>query len=614
MFQTFDSAGDPSVGKPRVKLLRQWLADNGLDGFLVPRADEHQGEYVADRSARLKWLTGFSGSAGVALVLRDRAFMFVDGRYTLQVRGEVDLDIFAIESLVDNPPAVWIKDNLGKGARLGFDPWLHTINEVKALQASAEQSGATLVPLGKNPIDIIWKDQPAPPVAPVETHPIGFAGELAKDKLARLAAAIGKDGATQAVLTDPSSIAWAFNIRGGDVPHTPLALGFAILAADGKHQLFMDQRKFSRTVAAYLTQLADLHEPGEFEAAIVALAQGSAKIALDPVLAAEKLRMLVEDNGGAVVLAPDPARSPRATKNQAEIAGSRAAHRRDGAAVAKLLCWLERQKPGSLDEITVVTKLEETRRQTGEETQMPLRDVSFDTISGAGPNGAIMHYRVSRATSRKLQAGELFLLDSGGQYQDGTTDITRTVPIGQPTEEMRERFTLVLKGMIGISTLRFPAGTRGSEIDAVARMALWKHGCDFAHGTGHGVGSYLAVHEGPQRIARTGTEKLLEGMMLSNEPGYYKEGSYGIRIENLILVTPATQVEGGDIAMHGFETLTLAPIDTRLVRTDLLTRDELHWLDTYHARVLAEIGPMLDGETLAWLEKATAPLPHDAKI
>lgn len=614
MFQTFDSAGDPSVGKPRVKLLREWLAKNGLDGFLVPRADEHQGEYVADRSARLKWLTGFSGSAGVALVLRDRAFMFVDGRYTLQVRGEVDLDIFAIESLVDNPPAVWIKDNLGKGARLGFDPWLHTIAEVKALQASAEQSGATLVPLDKNPIDIIWKDQPEPPAAPVEIHPIGFAGELAKDKLARLAAAIGKDGATHAVLTDPSSIAWAFNIRGGDVPHTPLALGFAILAADGKHQLFMDSRKFSRTVAAYLTQLADLHEPGEFEAAVVALAKGGAKIALDPVLAAEKLRMLVEDNGGTFVAAPDPARIPRATKNQAEIAGSRAAHRRDGAAVAKLLCWLERQKPGSLDEITVVTKLEETRRQTGEETQMPLRDVSFDTISGAGPNGAIMHYRVSRATNRKLAKGELFLLDSGAQYQDGTTDITRTVPIGQPTEEMRERFTLVLKGMIGISTLRFPAGTRGSEIDAVARMALWKHGCDFAHGTGHGVGSYLAVHEGPQRIARTGTEKLLAGMMLSNEPGYYKEGSYGIRIENLILVTSAEPVEGGDIAMHSFETLTLAPIDVRLIRTDLLTREELHWLDTYHAWVLAEIGPMLDGETLAWLEKATAPLPHDAKI
>ncbi|MER9966856.1 aminopeptidase P family protein [Mesorhizobium sp. M0060] len=613
MFQTFDSAGDPAVGKPRVAMLRQWLAANGLDGFIVPRADEHQGEYVADRSARLKWLTGFSGSAGVAIVLGERAVMFVDGRYTLQVRHEVDLGIFSIESLVDNPPANWIKDNLGKGVRLGFDPWLQTISDVKALKASAEKSGATLVPLEQNPIDAIWQDQPGPPLAPVEIHPIGFAGELAKDKLARLAAAIEKDGATHAVLTDPSSIAWAFDIRGGDVPHTPLALGFAVLAADRSHLLFMDQRKFSRTVAAYLTQLAELHEPGEFETAIVTLAKGGAKIALDPALAAEKLSMLVEDNGGTVIAAPDPARIPRATKNQAEIAGARAAHHRDGAAVAKLLCWLDRQEPGTLDEITVVTRLEETRRQTGEETQMPLRDVSFDTISGAGPNGAIMHYRVSRATNRKLENGELFLLDSGGQYQDGTTDITRTVPIGTPTEEMRGRFTLVLKGMIGISMLRFPPGTRGSEIDAVARLALWRHGCDFAHGTGHGVGSYLAVHEGPQRIAKTGTEKLLAGMIVSNEPGYYKEGSYGIRIENLVLVTPAEMVDGGDIAMHGFETLTLAPIDKRLIRSDLLTRDELHWLDQYHARVLAEIGPMLDGEALAWLEKATEPLPHDFK-
>ncbi len=610
MFQTFDSAGDPSVGKPRVEKLRRWLAENGLDGFMVPRADEHQGEYVPARAARLKWLTGFSGSAGVAIVLKKRAFVFVDGRYQLQVRAEVDLSVFAIESLVDNPPPSWLKDNVGKGTRLGFDPWLHTIAEVKALKAAAETCGAVLVPVEKNGVDAIWDDQPQPPVAPVEIHPIAFAGELAKDKLKRLAAAIGSDGATHAVLTDPSSIAWALNIRGGDVPHTPLALGFAILAADGDHQLFMDSRKFSREVKAYLTQLVGLNEPDGFEAALAALAKGGARIALDPVLAADRLRMLVEENGGTTVAAPDPARIPRATKNKAEVAGSRAAHRRDGAAVVKLLAWLDRQEPGSLDEIAVVTKLEECRRLTGEETQMPLRDVSFDTISGAGPNGAIMHYRVSRATSRKLGEGELFLLDSGAQYQDGTTDITRTMPVGRPTQEMRERYTLVLKGMIGISTLSFPAGTRGSEIDAVARVALWKHGLDFAHGTGHGVGSYLAVHEGPQRIARSGTEKLLEGMMISNEPGYYKEGHYGIRLENLILVTPAALVEGGDIAMHEFETLTLVPFDARMIEADLLTRDELRWLDAYHARVLAEIGPMLDGEALAWLENACAPLPH----
>jgi Xaa-Pro aminopeptidase len=531
----------------------------------------------------------------------------------LQVRQETDQTVFTVESLIDNPPSAWLKDNIGKGARIGFDPWLHTIAEVKALRASAGKAGAELVPVTENLVDAIWDDQPAPPLEPVEIHPIAFAGELAKDKLARLAAAIEKDGATHAILTDPSSIAWAFNIRGNDVPHTPLALGFAILAADGKHQLFMAGKKFSRTVAAYLTQLADLHEPADFEPAVASRAKAGARIALDPALAAEKLRALIADNGGTVVEAPDPARIPRAVKNAAEIAGSRAAHRRDGAAMAKLLAWLDRQEPGTTDEIAVVTKLEECRRRTGEETQMPLRDVSFDTISGAGPNGAVIHYRVSHATNRPLADGELFLLDSGAQYQDGTTDITRTVPVGRPSEEMRERCTLVLKGLIALSMLRFPAGTRGSEIDAMARMALWRHGLDYAHGTGHGVGSYLAVHEGPQRIARSGTEKLLEGMMLSNEPGYYKEGAYGIRLENLILVTPAEPIEGGDIAMHGFETLTLAPFDRRLIKPHLLTRDELHWLDQYHARVLAEIGPMLDGETLAWLEVACAPFPQEEK-
>ncbi len=608
MFQTFDSASDPSTAAARVAKLREWLAARELDGFIVPRADQHQGEYVAPGSERLRWLTGFSGSAGVAIILADRAFIFVDGRYQLQVREQVDLGIFTIENLIANPPPAWIRENLGKGAEIGFDPWLHTIGEVNALKKAAAKTGATLVPLADNPIDEIWTDQPSEPLAEVEIHPIAFAGELAKDKLARLAATIAREGATHCVLTDPSSIAWAFNIRGADVPHTPLALGFAILAADGKHRLFLDGRKLSRKVEAYLTQLAELRAPDALEAEVIELARSGARIALDPVLAADKLRALVEENGGTVVLEPDPARLPRATKNQAEIQGARAAHRRDGAAVAKLLCWLDAQKPGTLDEIKAVTQLEEMRRSVGEETQMPLRDVSFDTISGAGPNGAIMHYRVSHATNRPLREGELFLLDSGAQYQDGTTDITRTVAVGKPTEEMRERFTLVLKGMISISTLRFPAGTRGCDIDAFARIALWQRGLDFAHGTGHGVGSYLAVHEGPQRIAKTGTEKLLEGMILSNEPGYYKEGHYGIRIENLIIVTRPERPEGGDLPVHGFETLTLAPIDRRLVRPDLLSPTELEWLNAYHARVLGEIGPMVDGETLKWLEQATAPI------
>ncbi|MFU0503100.1 aminopeptidase P family protein [Pseudaminobacter sp. NGMCC 1.201702] len=608
MFQSFDSASDPTTAAARIAKLREWLAAHDLDGFLVPRSDEHQGEYVAPHSERLRWLTGFSGSAGVAIVLASRAFIFVDGRYQLQVREQVDLNIFTIESLIDNPPPSWIEDNLAKGARLGFDPWLHTVGDIAALTKAAEKAGPTLVPLDRNPIDEIWTDQPGPPAEPVEIHPIAFAGELAKDKLARLAETLTRKGASHAVLTDPSSIAWAFNIRGADVPHTPLALGFAILAADGTHRLFLDPKKLSRTVRAYLTQLAELRAPDALGADVIDLAKAGGKIALDPVLAAERLRALVADNGGTVISEPDPARLPRATKNQAEINGTRAAHRRDGAAVSKLLCWLDAQKPGSLDEIKVVTQLEGVRRRVGEETQMPLRDVSFDTIAGAGPNGAIMHYRVSRKTNRKLGQGELFLLDSGAQYQDGTTDITRTVPIGQPTEEMRERYTLVLKGLIAISTLRFPVGTRGSDIDAIARHALWQRGLDYAHGTGHGVGSYLAVHEGPQRIAKTGTEKLLEGMILSNEPGYYKEGHYGIRLENLILVTAAEPVPSGDLPMHRFETLTLAPFDRRLLRADMLTADELAWLNAYHARVLAEIGPMVDGETLKWLEQATAPI------
>lgn len=608
MFQSFDDVSDATLGAARVAGLREWLAANDLDGFIVPRSDEHQGEYVAPGSERLKWLTGFSGSAGVAIVLARQALIFVDGRYTLQVRDQVDLGVFTIENLIENPPPSWIESNLGKGARLGFDPWLHTIGDVKALKAAAEKTGAALVAVERNPIDQLWQDRPKPPLAAVEIHPIAFAGEVAKDKLARLAQAVEKQKATHAVLTDPASIAWAFNIRGGDVPHTPLALGFAILAADGAHQLFMDKRKLPTETEAYLTQLADLRPPARLESAIVELARSGAAVSLDPVLAADRLRALVEDNGGTVISAPDPARIPRATKNKAEIQGARAAHCRDGAAVAKMLCWLDAQKPNTIDEIATVTQLEGFRRAVGEETQMPLRDVSFSTISGSGPNGAIMHYRVSRATNRRLGDGELFLLDSGAQYQDGTTDITRTIPVGQPTEEMRERYTLVLKGMIAISLLRFPAGTRGCDIDAVARVALWKHGFDYAHGTGHGVGSYLAVHEGPQRIAKTGTEKLLEGMILSNEPGYYKPGHYGIRLENLIIVTAAEQLPDGDIAMHGFETLTLAPFDRRMLRAGLLMPEEIAWLDAYHARVLAEIGPMVDGETLKWLEAATAPL------
>jgi Xaa-Pro aminopeptidase len=607
MFQTFDVASDPSQGPVRVARLREWLGRHGLDGFIVPRADEHQGEYVPARAERLLWLTGFTGSAGVAVVFSDSAQIFVDGRYTLQVRQQVDLRVFTVQSLIDAPPAKWLGENAAKGARIGFDPWLHTISEAKALKAALEKRGAELIALRNNAVDEIWDDQPGAPLEPVDIQPFDYAGELAKDKLARMAESLRKEGLAHTVLTDPSSIAWTFNIRGRDVPHTPLALGFAILAAQGPHLLFMDKRKLPRRTEAYLTQLADICPPSTLDEHLGALAMGDGKIGLDFALAAEKLRLLVEENGGTVAAFADPARLSRATKNPAELAGTRNAHRRDGAAVSRFIRWLEAQPAGSVDEIAAVTALENCRVQTGNELQMPLRDISFDTISGAGPNGAIIHYRVTTATNRTLGPGELYLVDSGAQYQDGTTDITRTLPVGEPDAEMRERYTLVLKGMIQISMLRFPVGTRGTDIDAFARAALWKAGLDYAHGTGHGVGSFLSVHEGPQRIAKTGMEKLLPGMILSNEPGYYKEGAYGIRLENLIVVTEPEPIEGGDIPMHRFETLTLAPFDKRMIVTAMLTREEFDWLNAYHARVRHEVAPLLTDDERAWLESATSP-------
>ncbi|HRP79090.1 MAG TPA: aminopeptidase P family protein [Aquamicrobium sp.] len=608
MFQSFDALTDPAQGIDRVARLRARMAQAGLDGFLVPCADEHQGEYVPECAERLRWLTGFTGSAGAALVMGDRALLFVDGRYTLQAAVQVDGSTFAIESLIDNPPAKWLAAHARAGAAIGYDPWLHTIAEAEGLRAALEKAGGRLVAVEENPLDAIWADRPAAPAEPIEIHPLVFAGELAKDKIARLGADIAAASADHAVLTDPSSLAWAFNIRGHDVPHTPLALGFAILPAEGLPLVFLSRAKLTIETEAYLTQLATVLEPEELEGRLAALAAQGARIGLDPSLAADRLRLIVEDNGGTVVRLADPARLPRAVKNGAELEGSRAAHRRDGAAMVRFLHWLDTQAPGSIDEIAAVTALEGFRRAAGEETQMKLRDISFDTISGAGPNGAIVHYRVTTDTNRVLGDGELYLVDSGGQYQDGTTDITRTVAIGAPDEEMCERATLVLKGLIAISTLRFPAGTRGSDIDVLARHALWQAGLDYAHGTGHGVGSFLAVHEGPQRIAKTGTQPLLAGMILSNEPGYYRTGHYGIRLENLIVVRPAEPIPGGEIAMHGFETLTLAPFDRRLIRADLLTPAERAWLDAYHARVLDEIGPAVSGAASAWLKAATAPL------
>ncbi len=608
MFQSFEVTADPSQGVARVARLRETMERAGLAGYLVPRADEHQGEYVAACSERLAWLTGFTGSAGIALILLDQALLFVDGRYTLQASEQTDPEIFTIESLVDNPPRDWMASNLTAGKRIGFDPWLHTVGEVRDLEKALAKIGGQLVPSDGNLVDDIWNERPAAPLGQARIQPREFAGELAGRKLERLAEAVRQGGADFTVLTDPSSLAWAFNIRGSDVPHTPLALGFAIIPESGRPLLFLDKRKLDRETEAYLTQFAELMPPSTLDDEVKRLTGNGKRIGLDPALAAEKLRLIAEGEGMETVDLADPARLPRAIKNATELAGARAAHRRDGAAMTRFLSWLDAQPSGTLTEIAVAEKLEACRAATGQETQMPLRDISFDTISGAGPNGAIIHYRVTTRTNRTLGKNELYLVDSGAQYEDGTTDITRTVIIGEPDAEMRDRFTRVLKGMIAISRLRFPQGTRGADIDAFARHALWQAGLDYAHGTGHGVGSYLSVHEGPQRIAKTGTQKLEAGMILSNEPGYYKPGAYGIRLENLIVVEPAAPLAGGEIPMHGFETLTLAPLDRRLIDKELLDEGERAWLDSYHARVLSEIGPMVEEDVRAWLEQATAPL------
>ncbi|AHA99159.1 MULTISPECIES: aminopeptidase P family protein [Brucella] len=605
-FQTFDVTTNPANGAPRVEKLRKKMAELGLDGFLVPRADEHQGEYVPPHAQRLGWLTGFTGSAGAALVLKNSAYIFVDGRYELQVRAQTDGKVFSYESLVSNPPASWLAEN-GKGLTIGFDPWLHTIYEAEALRNALEKQGGQLIPVETNLVDAVWDDQPEAPAAEVTIQPARFSGHEAKDKISEMKAAVAASGASATVLTDPSSVAWVFNIRGKDVSNTPLPLSFAIIPAQGEPELFIDERKLAIEPRAYLTQLAKLSAPADLEGHLGARAARGEAILLDPILAAEKLRLIVTSAGGSVIEGKDPARIPRAIKNKAELDGSRAAHERDGVAMVNFLSWIDAQKPGTIDEISAAKKLEESRANAGRDFQMPLEDISFDTISGAGPNGAIIHYRVNTDTNRTLQDGELYLVDSGAQYRDGTTDITRTVPIGRIDPETVKAFTLVLKGVIAITTARFPKGTRGQDIDILARIALWKHGFDYAHGTGHGVGSYLSVHEGPQSISRKGAQELLPGMILSNEPGYYKPGAFGIRIENLIIVTEPEVLPGGDIPMMGFETLTFCPIDRRLVDKALLTQEELDWLNTYHAKVRAKLSGHLGDAERKWLEAATAP-------
>jgi Xaa-Pro aminopeptidase len=603
-FQSFEDRTERAASGARVAALRTELARRGLTGFIIPRSDRHQNEYVPASEERLAWLTGFTGSAGAAIVLMERAALFVDGRYTLQVREQVDTSLFTIEHLVETPPDRWIETNLTNADRLGYDPWLHTVESAERLAKACAAAGATLVAVEPDLIDAIWSDRPAPPLGAVMLHDLRFAGEAAEDKLARIRAELVKLRADALVISDPHAVAWAFNIRGADVAHTPLPLAFAVIPQAGRPALFVDGRKLSNDVRDRLEGLADIREPADFVQALAALGQARKTVRLDQATAADALARLVTTHGGKVARGACPIALMKAVKNPAEISGARAAHVRDGAAMTRFLAWFDREAArGTLTEIDAVAALESFRRDTG-----LLEDISFPTISGAGPDGAIVHYRVTSKTNRGIAPGELFLIDSGGQYEDGTTDITRTVAVGAPTAEMCERFTQVLKGHIAIARAVFPDGTTGAQLDSFARQFLWTQGLDFDHGTGHGVGSYLSVHEGPARISKLGTTALRRGMILSNEPGYYKAGAYGIRIENLVLVVEAAAVPGAEKALNAFETLTLAPIDRRLVVADMLTPDEMDWLDGYHARVAQMLSPLVDDETRAWLAAATRPL------
>lgn len=602
MFQTFDTLADPAVGAPRAALLRAELARLGLDGFLVPRADEFQAEYVPPSAERLRWLTGFSGSAGMAIVLADRAAVLVDGRYRLQVRDEVDTAVFAPVDIVATPPHAWLAAELKGGERIGYDPWLHTVAGVRRLAAAVAATGAELVPVEPNPLDTVWVDRPKPPTGRLVVQPAAFAGEAIADKLGRIGAAIAAAGADHLLLAQPDSIAWILNVRGRDVPHNPVPLAHALVTREGRATLFVAAEKLDEAVRAHLADHCGFASPADLLPALAGLGTAQAKVLLDPAWTSELLARRLTEAGAVVVEGDDPITLPKAVKNAAEIAGARAAHLRDGAAMARFLAWFDVEGHAT-DEIACCEKLEACRAATGE-----LLDLSFPTISGAGPNGAVVHYHSTRATNRPIDHDSLFLLDSGAQYRDGTTDVTRTIAVGTPSPAMRRAFTLVLKGHIGIASARFPVGTTGAALDTLARIALWKAGLDYDHGTGHGVGSHLSVHEGPQRIAKTGTVALEPGMIVSNEPGYYDTGAFGIRIENLELVHEARDVAGGERPMLGFESLTRVPIDTRLVDTALMTADEIAWLDAYHATVRAEVGPLVDAATRDWLERACAPI------
>jgi len=596
-------AGPPAPAW-RLAALRRELKARGLHGFIVPRADEHQGEYVPPRSDRLLWLTGFGGSAGVAVVLDDRAAIFVDGRYTLQVEDEVRHEDWERHHPIEEPPPGWIAENLG-ARRLGYDPWLHTVPGLRRLETAVEKAGGELVACDTNPLDATWSNQPAPPLSPAMVHGLEFAGQPATDKIEAVTGLLAENGEDAVVLSDPASTAWLLNIRGGDIPCTPFCLGYTVVEASGVVTLFTDRRKITPAVRAWLPDSVMVQPMTALSSAMETLGRDGRTVRLDSDSGASWFATRIEEAGGTVVVGEDPCALPKARKNAVEISGTRAAHVRDGAALTRFLAWLDHtNRPGSnedVDELGAAARLAGFRKEVE-----GYRGGSFETISGFGPNGAVVHYRVSERTNRRFEPGTLYLVDSGGQYPDGTTDVTRTISIGEPDDDQKRHYTAVLRGHIAFATARVPKGTPGSVLDALARAPVWQLGTDFDHGTGHGVGSYLSVHEGPQRVSKLGKVPLEAGMIVSNEPGYYRTGAWGIRIENLVVV----EDDPGETErpMLRFSTITKAPFDRHLIAADDLTAAEIAWVDAYHADVRDTLTPLVDGDTAAWLADATRPL------
>lgn len=601
MKNTRDESVSPSPAD-RLAALRAQLKIEGVDGCLVPRGDEYQGEFVAPYAERLAWLTGFTGSAGLAVVMSDQAALFIDGRYTLQVRDQADETLYDFKHITEKPLQTWLRETLSESQKLGYDPHLHTPDQVKRYREACEKAGAELVALPSNPIDAVWTDQPRRPRAPIYIHPISLAGQSQQSKREQIAEELRKEGQDALLITALDSLCWLFNIRGADVEHTPLVFASGLLFADGRAFLFIDEDKVTPEVLEHLGNDVRVYPADGLGATIDALDKAVKTVAVDKATVSRWAVDRLEAAGLTVDSIQDPCALPKACKNETELKGVRAAHIRDGAALTQFLAWLDQQAPsGTLTEISASDELERFRRRDN-----MLRGLSFPTISGAGGNGAIVHYRATPETDAAIQGDMLYLVDSGGQYVDGTTDVTRTVAIGTPSKEQRRRFTQVLKGHIALATARFPEGTAGGQLDAFARLALWVDGVDYDHGTGHGVGAYLGVHEGPQRISKASLgPPLKEGMVVSNEPGYYKTDEFGIRIESLVAVRQGDAPDGAEKLLFEFETLTLAPIDLRLVEIDLLTANEKAWLNEYHTHVRDTLTPLVSDEVVSWLTDAT---------